>query len=126
MHSTLACVGKKLVHVDNGNIAKFLKEKNTVVWTDIEKPDKKDKELLSKVFGFHPLAIDDCAHFTHLPKVDDFKEYIFIVFHRIFFDKKTKTFKLVELDIFHEVFDQNQATPFTLAQVGGVFTIGND
>ena len=100
MHSALACRGKKLVNADNGNIGKMIKEKNTVIWVDIENPNEKDKKLLSETFGFHPLAIDDCAHFTHIPKVDDFGKYIFIVFHKILFDKKTKTFKLVELDIF--------------------------
>ncbi len=100
MYSILVCKANKLLESKIGAVNKLLKEKETTVWIDIEKPDEEDKKILLEVFDFHPLAIDDCAHFTHLPKVDDFGNYIFVVFHRIFFDEKTKSFKLVELDLF--------------------------
>ena len=56
--------------------------------------------LLRDVFQFHPLAIEDALKETHVPKVDDWGDYLYIVFHTIDFDPETDELRLHELDIF--------------------------
>lgn len=51
-----------------------------VLWVDFEStPIETDEPILRQVFGFHPLAVDDALKETHVPKVDDWEEYLYIV-----------------------------------------------
>jgi magnesium transporter len=50
-------------------------------WLDLHSPEKEDFELLRDVFKFHPLALEDSEHFGQRPKVEDYGEFIFLVFY---------------------------------------------
>jgi magnesium transporter len=57
-----------------------------VLWVDLEDPTEAEEEtVLLSLFDFHPLAIEDCQHGREdegpLPKVEDFGEYLFVVFN---------------------------------------------
>ena len=74
------------------------------LWVDIENPDGNSTEqveaLLRNVFGFHPLAIEDALQESHIPKVDDWGDYLYLVFHGTSIDPQTDELRLHELDIF--------------------------
>jgi magnesium transporter len=74
------------------------------VWVDIEKPDGDPQgaaeAILRDVFHFHPLAIEDALQEVHNPKVDDWGDYLLIVFHSIDFDRASGHIRLHELDVF--------------------------
>jgi magnesium transporter len=73
-----------------------------VIWLDIQDPTEEDTSLLRNVFGFHPLAIEDCLADQSHPKVDDYEEYLFMVVHALSMKHKGKHEELgtSELDIF--------------------------
>lgn len=57
-----------------------------VIWVDMEDPsDAEDETMLISLFDIHPLAIEDCRRGKelqrHLPKVEDFSRYLFIIFN---------------------------------------------
>ncbi|MBI5066632.1 MAG: magnesium transporter CorA family protein [Deltaproteobacteria bacterium] len=52
------------------------------LWVDLG-PDPADLEWLRQRFGFHPLAIEDCAHEDQRPKFEDYPEAQFCVIHRL-------------------------------------------
>lgn len=81
-------------------IPQILQDKQGILWVDIHKPDDKELKILSDVFNFHPLAIDDCSHYTDLPKIDEFEDHVFIVIHSVLYDKELSEIKKPELDIF--------------------------
>ena len=55
-----------------------------LLWVDIQKESRGTVEpLLREVFGFHPLAIEDALDETHVPKVDDWGSYLYIVLHGV-------------------------------------------
>ena len=60
-------------------------DRGGTLWVDIENPDGNSTEqaetLLRDVFGFHPLAIEDALQESHIPKIDDWGDYLYIVFH---------------------------------------------
>jgi magnesium transporter len=59
-----------------------LENKKAVLWVDLEAPTKEETAILGpQVFDFHPLAIEDCLHATSRPKVDDYDDYLYMVFH---------------------------------------------
>jgi Mg2+ and Co2+ transporter CorA len=50
-------------------------------WLDLTAPTREDIEKLHALFGFHPLALEDALHFGQRPKLDQYEEYIFLVFY---------------------------------------------
>jgi magnesium transporter len=48
-------------------------------WLDLHKPTKADVALLSDVFKFHPLAVEDAAHFGQRPKLEGFDDFVLLV-----------------------------------------------
>ncbi len=64
-----------------------------VVWVDLDNPsDAEEETLLVSLMDIHPLAIEDAQKGKdeegHLPKVEDFGEYLFIIFNPI---ERTRT-----------------------------------
>lgn len=48
-------------------------------WLDIEAPEDDDYEILSTAFGFHPLTIEDIRSGNQRPKLEEFKDYSFMI-----------------------------------------------
>ena len=66
---------------DSGLLPGLVKEDAESVWVDLEAATEEEAQILSTVFGFHPLAVEDCIAESHLPKLDDFGDYLFLVLH---------------------------------------------
>ena len=65
-------------------LAQCLRKNQGVLWVDMEDPsDAEEETLLVSLFDFHPLAIEDCQRARseegHLPKVEDFSDYLFVI-----------------------------------------------
>lgn len=91
---------QKPMEIGIADVKSFLRDRENLLWVDIEKPTKEDFQTIQDIFDFHPLCIETCKRFSQMPKVDDYGDYIFLVMHRISFDKKTGTIGLNELDMF--------------------------
>lgn len=48
-------------------------------WLDLHGPSDDDLAMLRDDFGFHPLALEDAAHFGQRPKLDEFDDYLYLV-----------------------------------------------
>jgi magnesium transporter len=77
-----------------------LPSKGEFLWLDLEAPTQQEAEVLSQVFNFHPLAIEDCWHEPQAPKLDDYGDYLFIVVHGVRYDASADDFTTHELNIF--------------------------
>ena len=53
----------------------------TIRWIDLEGQDEPQLRFLQERFGFHPLTIEDCAHFDQRAKLEEYGDYLFIVTH---------------------------------------------
>jgi len=51
-----------------------------LLWVDLSKPTPDETFILDDVFAFHPLTIEDCQHVSQFPKLDEFANYLFLVF----------------------------------------------
>ena len=74
----------------------------SVLWVDfISEPPEVCKPILEE-FGFHPLAIDDALQETHVPRLDDWGDYLYIVLNYMDFklDGDTWESEVDELDAF--------------------------
>ncbi|HZE65319.1 MAG TPA: magnesium transporter CorA family protein [Sporichthyaceae bacterium] len=52
-----------------------------IVWVDIPACDPTSNQVLSEVFGFHPIAITDCAQRNRMPRVHVYPDHRFYVLH---------------------------------------------
>jgi magnesium transporter len=64
----------------------LLKNPDLINWIDICEPDEQDYKALEAINNFHPLAIEDCRHFSLFPKMDEYEDYMFLVFHDVAID----------------------------------------
>jgi len=72
------------------------------LWVDFEAtPPESDEPILRDVFGFHPLAVSDALQQSHVPKVDDWSEYLYLVLHSAIVEKQTGGHvDTLEVDVF--------------------------
>jgi magnesium transporter len=59
------------------------------LWVDIDSSDVHQHALLEKVFGFHPLAIEDTLSPGSRVKLEEYDRYLFVVASGIRFDRAT-------------------------------------
>lgn len=82
-------------------LAHALRDGAGVGWLDFQgEPPEACQPLLEKGFGFHPLAVDDALQETHVPKIDDWTDYLYIVVHALDFNDDSGEVDTMELDLF--------------------------
>jgi len=89
-------------------IAAVYHDPSAQFWLDIAAPDDSEHALLSDVFGFHPLVIEDVVHEVQRPKLESYAvvgdklktEYFFLVIHGPETDPDPeRLFQTTELDM---------------------------
>lgn len=77
------------------------KKQESLLWVDFSGEPVETAEPILKEFGFHPLAIDDALQETHSPKVDDWEDYLYLVFNYMTIqNQSTWETSVDELDVF--------------------------
>jgi magnesium transporter len=56
-------------------------DRDEFFWLDLAAPSGEEISRLGELFGFHPLALEDTEAFGQRPKLDDYPDYIFLVFY---------------------------------------------
>ena len=80
----------------------LIKNPQGVLWVDfISEPPEICLPILEG-FGFHPLAIDDALQETHVPKLDDWGNYLYIVLNYMNMEPNEEAWEtnVDELDVF--------------------------
>lgn len=94
--------GKLQVDLTPSEIATALQTSGGLLWVDFgQEPPDRCEPALREIFGFHPLAIDDALQERHVPKVDDWGEYLYVVLHAVaFYEDEQAGMDTLELDAF--------------------------
>jgi magnesium transporter len=69
-------------------------------WINIIEPTNADLDFLTEKYDFHHLAIEDCRLNIQQPKIDDYDDYLFMVFHLPRYIKSSKRTVALELNVF--------------------------
>jgi len=89
-------------HIDEGfkasQLTELLSDPNNLVWLDLEAPNDADTRILSEVFHFHPLTIEDSVQTRNHPKVEQFPNYLFLIVHGVKGETNSSNFVTRELD----------------------------
>ena len=70
------------------------------VWVDISSPTPDEARILTDVFKFHDLAIEDALAEIHHPKVESYGDYLYLILHGIDFREAEHCFKTQDVDFF--------------------------
>ena len=71
-----------------------------VLWVDIEDPGEADRRLLSDVFRFHELAVEDAVSPSHHPKIEPYDQFLYLILHGMMAGKKHEGFETHDIDFF--------------------------
>jgi len=73
---------------------------NDLTWVDIERPTERETEYLAQNYPFHPLDLDDCLSRIQRPKLDEYRDYLFLVLHFPVFNKQTRATTVSQVSVF--------------------------
>jgi len=82
------------------NFDKLIETPDSILWVDMCKPDDKELFVLTHDFHFHPLAIEDVMSERPRTKIDDYGNYLFLVFQTADFVGREQGLKITEIDFF--------------------------
>jgi magnesium transporter len=94
------------LHLDwpRERLSEAIEDQKGTLWVDIEDAQgghsSQAESLLRDVFKFHPLAVEDALQESHIPKIDDWDDYVYLVFHGTSVNPHTDELCLHELDVF--------------------------
>lgn len=71
-----------------------------LTWVNIEQPTELETEYLADRYPFHPLDLDDCLSRIQRPKIDKYRDYLFMVFHFPVFHKEARVTKASQISVF--------------------------
>jgi magnesium transporter len=94
--------GETKTDLSQEEIKDAFESKQGILWVDlIETPYGESEKILLELFGFHPLAVSDALDEIHVPRVDDWGEYLYLVIHSIQFNPEQEDpMQTLELDVF--------------------------
>lgn len=72
---------------------------NGITWINIANPGKSDVEFLKQNFGICPSVLNEYIPPIKRSKVEEYKDYLFIVMHFPIFNKRTRKTISAELDV---------------------------
>jgi len=71
-----------------------------LTWVNIEKPTERETEYLAQNYSFHHLDLDDCLSRIQRPKIDEYKDYLFLVFHFPVYSKEARVTTRSQVSVF--------------------------
>jgi magnesium transporter len=71
-----------------------------LVWVDLDQPTPEEAKILTDVFHFHELSIEDALAEIHHPKIESYGAYLYLVLHGIDFSARQHRFRTRDVDFF--------------------------
>jgi Mg2+ and Co2+ transporter CorA len=66
---------------DPEDLPELVERRPGLLWVDMPRVDAEAVRVLTEVFRFHPLAIQDCENRNHVPKVHVYPDHVFVALH---------------------------------------------
>ena len=85
--------------IDEASIRDHL-ERDHFFWLDLTAPSREELARLGELFGFHPLALEDAEHFHQRPKLENYGDYVVLVFYGAWRTEKAEVEPLREVHLF--------------------------
>ncbi|QBQ97623.1 magnesium/cobalt transporter CorA [Paraburkholderia pallida] len=80
--------GKKLADIGIEAISDYLQKPECFVWVALKDPDAAEMAAMQEEFDLHALAIEDVMNGKQRPKIEEYGDTLFAVFHTIELDEE--------------------------------------
>jgi magnesium transporter len=70
------------------------------VWVDLDRTTPEEARVLTDVFHFHELAVEDALSELHHPKIESYGDYLYLILHGIDFSASEHCFTTKDIDFF--------------------------
>jgi magnesium transporter len=70
------------------------------VWVDLAPPGEDERKVLSDVFHFHPLSVEDATSALQFPKIEPYPGYLYLVLHGLLPKPEHTHFATRDVDFF--------------------------
>jgi magnesium transporter len=71
-----------------------------IIWVDLEAPGEPEAAVLTGVFRFHELAVEDALAEIHHPKIESYGTFLYLILHGIQAKKRKGGFETQDVDFF--------------------------
>ncbi|MFA5316707.1 MAG: magnesium transporter CorA family protein [Dehalococcoidales bacterium] len=71
-----------------------------LTWLNIEEPTERETAYLAERYPFHPLDLDDCLSKIQRPKIDEYKDYLFLVLHFPVYNRELRVTTTSQVSVF--------------------------
>ena len=61
-----------------------------LTWVDIAQPTEEATKYLAEHYNFHPMDLEDCLSPRQLSKIEEYSQYLFVIFHFQVYEKMTR------------------------------------
>ncbi|MBX3010863.1 MAG: magnesium/cobalt transporter CorA [Caldilineaceae bacterium] len=93
--------GTILADLAQDQLANAIRDNQARLWIDLQSPTEEESSLvLRQLYHFHPLAVEDAINDSHVPKVDDYGNYLYVVFHTVNLGDEPMDIHTDEVDVF--------------------------
>ncbi len=99
-------------------LPRHIADRSRMVWVDLEDPTDEETGVLGGIFGFHVLAVEDCMQGDHLPKINLYDGYLFLIVHAVDFSRGGDGFSTLGAGIF---IGENYLVTHHKKQIKGIF-----
>lgn len=99
--SSILCYSQgSLKELDISSLPNFLKNSDNTIWVNLNTSNRNSHALLTDVFQFHPLAVEDCLTGLQYPKVEAYPDYLFLIMQMAVESAKGSCFDVAEVAFF--------------------------
>jgi magnesium transporter len=93
--------GTVVVDLPQDQLTSAAKDAQARLWIDLCNPtEEESNQIFRQLFHFHPLAIEDAVRDSHVPKLDDYGSYLYLVLHTVGQGEERLDIHTYELDVF--------------------------
>lgn len=83
------------------DMKQVIQNANSMLWVDVYNWEENEIKAIAEVFGFHPLAVEDCVHESPRTKVDKYEGYDFFELHSLKYNEDSDVeIAVEELNVF--------------------------
>jgi magnesium transporter len=81
------------------DLATLLADPEARLWIDLQNTGEAGFDALAPALTFHPMAVEDCVSDINHPKVDDYRDYLYLALHSARWDEASQEPVIKEIDV---------------------------
>jgi magnesium transporter len=81
-------------------ISRHIAQDGATVWLDLHDPHPDDLAVITEEFGLHPVAVEDAVARHERPKLDRYRDHLFLSAYAVYLDPQTCQLSTTELAAF--------------------------